>query len=107
MTEILTLDLAGFAPAVPADVQEAAVRADCEPLIADVARAVRDCTADVIVVSNEVGMGVVPATASGRLFRDLLGLVNLRVADACDEATFVIAGRATALDRPPAGSPHD
>ncbi len=87
--------------------QEAAVRADCEPLIADVARAVRDCTADVIVVSNEVGMGVVPATASGRLFRDLLGLVNLRVADACDEATFVIAGRATALDRPPAGSPHD
>jgi adenosylcobinamide kinase/adenosylcobinamide-phosphate guanylyltransferase len=47
---------------------------------------------DVVLVSNEVGMGVAPATSSGRLFRDLLGIVNARVASACDEATLLVAG---------------
>ena len=40
--------------------------------------------ADVVLVTNEVGLGVVPEYRSGRLFRDLLGLVNQRVASACD-----------------------
>lgn len=53
--------------------------------------------ADVILVSNEVGLGVVPATASGRLFRDAMGRVNAALADACDQTTFIIAGRAIAL----------
>lgn len=47
----------------------------------------------VIIVSNEVGAGVVPATASGRLFRDLLGIVNARLAQACHDCTLVVAGR--------------
>lgn len=47
---------------------------------------------DVIAVSNEVGQGVVPATASGRAFRDQMGIVNLRVAGVCDEAWFLVAG---------------
>lgn len=53
--------------------------------------------ADVILVSNEVGLGVVPATAAGRLFRDAMGRVNAALADACDQTTFMIAGRAIAL----------
>ncbi|MCH9702806.1 MAG: bifunctional adenosylcobinamide kinase/adenosylcobinamide-phosphate guanylyltransferase [Actinomycetia bacterium] len=49
--------------------------------------------ADVVVVTNEVGLGVVPSHRSGMLFRDLLGVVNQRVAAVCDEVHLVIAGR--------------
>lgn len=52
---------------------------------------------DVVLVTNEVGWGVVPAHRSGRLFRDLLGLVNRRVATACDEVHLVVAGRVLRL----------
>lgn len=44
------------------------------------------------VVSNEVGMGVVPAYALGRVYRDLLGWANQRVAAAAGEVCFMIAG---------------
>ena len=46
----------------------------------------------VVAVSDEVGSGVVPATASGRLFRDALGLLNQRLAAAADEVHLVVAG---------------
>lgn len=52
---------------------------------------------DVVLVTNEVGLGVVPAHRSGRLFRDLLGTVNQRVATACDEVHLVVAGRVLRL----------
>jgi adenosylcobinamide kinase/adenosylcobinamide-phosphate guanylyltransferase len=48
--------------------------------------------ADVVAVSDEVGLGVVPETRSGRLFRDTLGAVNQRLARAADEVWFVVAG---------------
>ena len=48
---------------------------------------------DAVVVTNEVGLGVVPAHRSGVLFRDLLGTLNQRVASLCDEVHLVIAGR--------------
>jgi adenosylcobinamide kinase/adenosylcobinamide-phosphate guanylyltransferase len=46
-----------------------------------------------IAVSNEVGMGVVPATPVGRLYRDVLGRVNAVWAEAAAEAALVVAGR--------------
>lgn len=46
----------------------------------------------VVAVSNEVGSGVVPATASGRRYRDELGALNARIAAASDEVWFVVAG---------------
>jgi adenosylcobinamide kinase/adenosylcobinamide-phosphate guanylyltransferase len=52
---------------------------------------------DVVLVTNEVGLGVVPTHRSGRLFRDLLGLVNQRLAAACDEVHLVVAGRVLRL----------
>ena len=48
-------------------------------------------------MTNEVGLGVIPAHRSGRLFRDLLGLVNQRLATACDEVHLVVAGRVLRL----------
>jgi adenosylcobinamide kinase/adenosylcobinamide-phosphate guanylyltransferase len=46
----------------------------------------------VIAVSNEVGSGVVPATPSGRRFRDELGVLNARIAAASDRVVLVTAG---------------
>ena len=48
--------------------------------------------ADVVLVTNEVGSGIAPATTSGRLFRDLLGRVNSAVAAACDDVEIVTSG---------------
>lgn len=50
----------------------------------------RDLT---VAVTNEVGFGVVPEHRSGRVFRDVLGLVNQRVAACSDEVALVVAGR--------------
>lgn len=51
----------------------------------------------VVLVTNEVGLGVVPAHRSGRLFRDLLGETNRQVAAACEQVHLVIAGRVLVL----------
>jgi adenosylcobinamide kinase/adenosylcobinamide-phosphate guanylyltransferase len=45
-----------------------------------------------VVVSDEVGWGIVPETAAGRLFRDRLGLLNQRLAAAADQVWLVVAG---------------
>jgi adenosyl cobinamide kinase/adenosyl cobinamide phosphate guanylyltransferase len=51
-----------------------------------------------IAVTNEVGLGVVPATPLGRAYRDVLGRVNATWVSAADEAYFVVAGRALRLE---------
>lgn len=45
-----------------------------------------------LAVSNEVGLGLVPDTAVGREYRDLLGSVNQRLAKVCKEVVFMAAG---------------
>lgn len=45
-----------------------------------------------IVVSNEVGLGIVPDNPLARRFRDLAGVINQRMAQAADEAYFLAAG---------------
>ena len=57
----------------------------------------RDPLRDIVLVTNEVGLGVVPEHRSGRLFRDLIGLTNQRIAAACDEVHLVVAGRVLRL----------
>ncbi|MFF8263854.1 bifunctional adenosylcobinamide kinase/adenosylcobinamide-phosphate guanylyltransferase [Streptomyces virginiae] len=59
--------------------------------------AVRATRRQVVLVSNEVGSGVVPATASGRRFRDELGRLNARVAGECEHVLLVVAGQASVL----------
>ncbi len=53
-----------------------------------------------ILVSNEVGMGVHPEAPMGRRFRDLLGLTNQRVVAVCDEVVLMVAGLPLWLKRP-------
>ncbi|MET0907870.1 MAG: bifunctional adenosylcobinamide kinase/adenosylcobinamide-phosphate guanylyltransferase [Ilumatobacteraceae bacterium] len=54
----------------------------------------------VVVVTNEVGMGIHPDLPLGRRYRDVLGRVNQRWAEAADDALLMVAGRALRLDDP-------
>ena len=54
----------------------------------------------VVAVSNEVGSGVVPATASGRLFRDLLGRLNAQIAAQSETVLLTVAGLTVPLREP-------
>lgn len=54
---------------------------------------------DAVVVSEEVGLGVHPSTDVGRRFRDVLGAVNVAVADIASDVVLVVAGRVLPLER--------
>lgn len=54
---------------------------------------------ELIVVTNEVGSGVVPPSALGRVYRDLLGRANQQVSAAASRAWLLVSGRA--LELPP------
>ncbi|MCK4961695.1 MAG: bifunctional adenosylcobinamide kinase/adenosylcobinamide-phosphate guanylyltransferase, partial [Anaerolineales bacterium] len=51
-----------------------------------------NCTATFILVSNEVGMGLVPDNNLGRLYRDLLGKTNQILAQRADKVYFMLSG---------------
>ncbi|MFF1276015.1 bifunctional adenosylcobinamide kinase/adenosylcobinamide-phosphate guanylyltransferase [Streptomyces marokkonensis] len=59
--------------------------------------AVRETRRTVVAVSNEVGSGIVPATASGRRYRDELGRLNAAFAQECEQVLLVVAGQAVVL----------
>ena len=74
---------------------QARVSAEVDALLASL----RSCSVPWIIVSNEVGGGVVPATALGRSYRDLLGWANQRVAQAADSVYLMVAGLPLNLSR--------
>ncbi len=59
---------------------------------AELVAAVEACRGRLVLVSPEVGQGVVPDTRSGRLFRDELGALNVAIAAVCDEVLLLVAG---------------
>lgn len=61
-------------------------------------RALSEHDGHVVVVSDEVGLGVHPSTEAGRRFRDVLGQVNQAVAAVADDVLLVVAGRTLRLD---------
>lgn len=65
--------------------------------VCDLCQTVRDVSARMLVVSNEVGCGVVPDNALSRRFRDLVGWANQSVAREADEVHLVTAGIAQRL----------
>ncbi len=66
----------------------------------ELARLIPRCAFDLTLVSNEVGEGVHPPTEAGLRFRDLLGIVNQRLAGACDRAVLMVAGLPLTLKAP-------
>jgi adenosylcobinamide kinase / adenosylcobinamide-phosphate guanylyltransferase len=55
-----------------------------------------------VVVSNEVGLGIVPESALGRRYRDVLGRVNSAFASRADDGWLCVSGRVVRLEQPPA-----
>jgi len=65
---------------------------DVSPQVDALVEAVRAAPGRVVLVSAEVGLGVVPATRAGRVFRDELGALNAALARVCDEVLLLVAG---------------
>lgn len=68
--------------------------------VASLCDALTEHDGDVVLVSEEVGLGVHPSTEDGRRFRDALGTVNQAVAAVADDVLLVVAGRVLPLGRP-------
>jgi adenosylcobinamide kinase/adenosylcobinamide-phosphate guanylyltransferase len=82
LTGVLDDTEAWEAPTTPPGVEDA---------VATLVGAVRRASSCVLV-SAEVGLGVVPATRAGRMFRDELGALNAALAEVCDEVVLLVAG---------------
>lgn len=78
-----------------------AVAAAAHELAASVGRS----ACPLILVTNEVGAGIVPENAMARAFRDAAGLVNQIIAAACDQVILTVAGIPVTI-KPPAGGGH-
>ena len=93
LVDSLTAWLTGVLDAAGAWDDLAGWREQVDGQVDDLVAAWSTVTVTVVAVSDEVGSGVVPAAASGRLFRDLLGRLNARVAEASERVLLVVAGR--------------
>ncbi len=60
--------------------------------VADLCAALKVAASDIVMVSNEVGLSIVPENAMARRFRDAQGLANQRLAEVADRVVFVAAG---------------
>ncbi len=80
---------------VTAETADMALKAEVDALLA----AYEESTAEWIVVSNEVGLGLVPPYPLGRVYRDALGRAHQRLAVVAGEVLFMIAGLPLPLKR--------
>ncbi|PKQ38599.1 MAG: bifunctional adenosylcobinamide kinase/adenosylcobinamide-phosphate guanylyltransferase [Actinobacteria bacterium HGW-Actinobacteria-1] len=72
---------------------EPASEAEADRIVSELLDALLAREGDTVIVTNEVGSGVVPVSAAGRLFRDVLGRANTRLVAAADAAYLVVCGR--------------
>ena len=70
---------------------------DVEEATSELIDTLREVSADVVLVANEVGLGIVPANALARAFRDEAGRMNMRIAEVADTVYFVAAGLANKM----------
>ncbi|MFP5072799.1 bifunctional adenosylcobinamide kinase/adenosylcobinamide-phosphate guanylyltransferase [Pseudonocardia nantongensis] len=75
---------------------------EVDAVVGGLVAAVRDAPGPLVLVSAETGLGVVPESRSGRLFRDRLGELNAALAAVCEETVLVVAGRPLRLPPGPA-----
>jgi len=74
---------------------------DLDEATDELVRALAECVPPVVLVSNEVGLGIVPDTPLGRTFRDAQGRLNMRMAAEADRVILMSAGLPLGLkDRP-------
>jgi adenosylcobinamide kinase/adenosylcobinamide-phosphate guanylyltransferase len=96
MTLLVSNVIAMAGEMAPIETSEARVQTEVDGILG----AFRSRGFTLIVVSNEVGLGIVPAYPLGRVYRDLLGWANQILARAADEVYFLAAGLPLALKPP-------
>ncbi len=92
LVDCLTLLASNVLLSLPETVAEQDYQAAMDAEMDGLLDAYRSSRARWIVVSNEVGLGLVPVYAQGRLYRDVLGRCNQRLAQAADTVLFLVAG---------------
>ncbi|MBI2719277.1 MAG: bifunctional adenosylcobinamide kinase/adenosylcobinamide-phosphate guanylyltransferase [Rhizobiales bacterium] len=73
---------------------------DADEAVSDLCAALSAARAHIVIVSNEVGLGIVPENEMARSFRDLQGFANQRLAELADEVVFIAAGLPLTLKAP-------
>ncbi len=92
LVDCITLLASNVLLAQPEDVAQDAVNQAVLAEVDDLLAVQATSSATWLVVSNEVGMGVVPPTRLGRFYRDALGYANQRLAQVADEVLLLVAG---------------
>ena len=92
LLDCLTLLASNVLMTCPEPLEEAAYRRKMEQEIADLAAAYEAQRGEWVIVSNEVGLGLVPPTLLGRSYRDALGRANQQLAAAADRVLLMVAG---------------
>jgi adenosylcobinamide kinase/adenosylcobinamide-phosphate guanylyltransferase len=92
LVDCITLLASNVIIALPEESDEAAATAALNQEIDELLATYLQSDAAWFVVSNEVGMGIVPAYPLGRVYRDALGRANQRLAAAADQVLFMVAG---------------
>jgi len=83
LVDCLTLWLSNLMEHKPNSIEQSAL---------DLFDALSETTGPIIMVSNEIGLGLVPSEAVGRKYRDLSGRLHQRLAEICDRVILVVAG---------------
>lgn len=92
LLDCLTLLASNIITALPETVNEVAATAALQVEVDGLRAAYMQGDTQWIIVSNEVGLGIVPAYPLGRVYRDALGRANQQLAALADEVLFMVAG---------------
>ena len=79
-------------PAVSSDTDEKGRHDQAQAPIAELISSIENSAGPLVLVGNEIGLGVIPMGRETRAFVDALGLLNQRVAGACERVTLMAAG---------------
>jgi len=77
---------------MPVEAEAGISAEECEARMTDLADAVAGAAGPVILISNEIGLGVIPLGRDVRAYVDALGLLNQRLAAVCEQVTLMSAG---------------
>lgn len=92
LIDCLTLWVSNIILALPETTSQREIEAEVDIELEALLAAYRESAAEWIVVSNEVGLGLVPPYALGRIYRDALGRANQRLASAAERVILMVAG---------------
>jgi adenosylcobinamide kinase / adenosylcobinamide-phosphate guanylyltransferase len=92
LLDCMTLLVSNLLVGLPEPIVEADYYSEVDKELNALLNAISDSQAKWIIVSNEVGLGLVPAYPMGRYFRDALGRVNQRLAQTADTVYFMVSG---------------